>query len=156
MYRGGAEQKIRKYLIDNNYVDCVIQLPSNLFFGTSIATCIMVLKKNKADNNVLFIDATEECIKITNNNKLTEKNKEHIVGVFEKRDEEEHFSHLASYDEVKENDYNLSVSTYVEAKDIREKIDIVKLNAEIEEIVAREETLRKEIADIVKEIEVAE
>ena len=156
MYRGGAEQKIRKYLIDNNYVDCVIQLPSNLFFGTSIATCIMVLKENKADNNVLFIDATEECIKITNNNKLTEKNKEHIVGVFEKRDEEEHFSHLASYDEVKENDYNLSVSTYVEAKDIREKIDIVKLNAEIEEIVAREETLRKEIADIVKEIEVAE
>lgn len=156
MYRGGAEQKIRKYLIDNNYVDCVIQLPSNLFFGTSIATCIMVLKKNKADNNVLFIDATEECIKVTNNNKLTEKNKEHIVGVFEERNEEEHFSHLASYDEVKENDYNLSVSTYVEAKDTREKIDIKMLNAEIEKIVAREETLRKEIAAIIKEIEVAE
>lgn len=156
MYRGGAEQKIRKYLIDNNYVDCVIQLPSNLFFGTSIATCIMVLKKNKADNNVLFIDATEECIKVTNNNKLTEKNKEHIVGVFEERNEEEHFSHLASYEEVKENDYNLSVSTYVEAKDTREIIDIVKLNAEIEEIVAREETLRKEIAAIIKEIEVKE
>jgi len=156
MYRGGAEQKIRKYLIDNNYVDCVIQLPSNLFFGTSIATCIMVLKKNKADNNVLFIDATEECIKVTNNNKLTEKNKEHIVSVFEERNEEEHFSHLASYDEVKENDYNLSVSTYVEAKDTREKIDIKMLNAEIEKIVAREETLRKEIAAIIKEIEVAE
>ena len=113
----------------------------------------MVLKKNKADNNVLFIDATEECIKVTNNNKLTEKNKEHIVGVFEERNEEEHFSHLASYDEVKENDYNLSVSTYVEAKDTREKIDIVKLNAEIKEIVAREQVLRDEIDKIIAEIE---
>lgn len=156
MYRGGAEQKIRKYLIDNNYVDCVIQLPSNLFFGTSIATCIMVLKKNKADNNVLFIDATDECIKVTNNNKLTEENKGHIVGVFAERKEEEYFSHLASYDEVTENDYNLSVSTYVEAKDTREIIDIVKLNAEIEEIVAREETLRREIDAIIREIEVTE
>ena len=154
MYRGGAEQKIRKYLIDNNYVDCVIQLPSNLFFGTSIATCIMVLKKNKIDNGVLFIDATEECIKVTNNNKLTEENKQRIVKVFTDRSEEDHFSHLASYEEVTENDYNLSVSTYVEAEDTREKIDIVKLNAEIEEIVAREETLREEIAAIIKEIEV--
>lgn len=156
MYRGKAEQKIRKYLVDNNYVDCVIQLPSNLFFGTSIATCIMVLKKNKTDNKLLFIDATDEFIKVTNNNKLTEENKEHIVDVFAERSEEEHFSYLASYDEVKENNYNLSVSVYVEPKDTREKIDIVKLNSEIEEIVTREVTLRREIDAIIKEIEVGE
>ena len=154
MYRGGAEQKIRKYLIDNNYVDCIIQLPSNLFFGTSIATCIMVMKKNKVDNKTLFIDATNECIKVTNNNKLTPKNIDHIVDVFTKRDEVEHFSHLASYEEVSCNDYNLSVSTYVEAEDTREKIDIVKLNAEIQEIVAREQVLRDEIEKIITEIEV--
>ena len=154
MYRGGAEQKIRKYLIDNNYVDCIIQLPSNLFFGTSIATCIMVMKKNKVDNKTLFIDATNECIKVTNNNKLTPKNIDHIVDVFTKRDEVEHFSHLASYEEVSGNDYNLSVSTYIEAEDTREKIDIVKLNAEIKEIVAREQVLRDEIDKIIAEIEV--
>ncbi len=153
MYRGGAEQKIRKYLIDNNFVDCVIQLPSNLFFGTSIATCIMVLKKNKADSNTLFIDATNECIKVTNNNKLTPANIEKIVSVFAGHTEEKHFSHLASFDEIQGNDYNLSVSTYVEAEDTREKIDIKKLNAEIEEIVAREATLRAEIDAIIKEIE---
>lgn len=153
MYRGGAEQKIRKYLIDNNYVDCVIQLPNNLFFGTSIATCIMVLKKNKTDNDILFIDATDECIKVTNNNKLTEENKKHIVDAFTGRADIEHFSHLASYDEVTGNDYNLSVSTYVEAEDTREKVDIVKLNAEIKEIVAREQVLRDEIDKIIAEIE---
>lgn len=154
MYRGGAEQKIRKYLIDNNYVDCIIQLPSNLFFGTSIATCIMVMKKNKNDNKTLFIDASGECIKVTNNNKLTQENIDRIVDVFTKREEIKHFSHLAEYEEVKENEYNLSVSTYVEAEDTREKIDIVKLNAEIEEIVAREQVLRDEIAKIIAEIEV--
>ncbi len=153
MYRGGAEQKIRKYLIDNNYIDCVIQLPSNLFFGTSIATCIMVLKRNKADNKTLFIDATNECIKVTNNNKLTQTNMDRIVNTFAGRVEEAHFSHLASYDEIVENDYNLSVSTYVEAEDTREKIDIVKLNAEIREIVAREQVLRDEIEKIIAEIE---
>jgi type I restriction enzyme M protein len=154
MYRGGAEQKIRKYLIDNNYVDCVIQLPPNLFFGTSIATCIMVMKKGKQDNKVLFIDATKECVKVTNNNKLTAENIDHIVDVFASREEIAHFSHLAAYDEVAENNYNLSVSTYVEAEDTREKIDIVKLNAEIEKIVAREQVLRDEIAKIIAEIEV--
>ena len=156
MYRGGAEQKIRKYLIDNNFVDCVIQLPSNLFFGTTIATCIMVLKKGKADSKVLFIDATNECIKVTNNNKLTQANMDRIIETYAQRKEDKHFSHLANYEEVAENDYNLSVSTYVEAEDTREKIDIQKLNAEIEEIVAREEVLRREIAAIIKEIEVAE
>ena len=145
---------IRKYLIDNNFIDCIIQLPSNLFFGTSIATCIMVLKKGKADNKTLFIDASGECIKVTNNNKLTQANIERIVETFAKRAEEAHFSHLESYEEIADNDYNLSVSTYVEAEDTREKIDIVKLNAEIEKIVAREQVLRDEIAKIIAEIEV--
>ena len=153
MYRGGAEKKIRKYLIDNNYVDCIIQLPSNLFFGTSIATCIMVLKKSKADNKTLFIDATNECIKVTNNNKLTQENIDKIVNCFANRSEIEHFSHLATYDEVAENEYNLSVSTYVEQEDTREKIDIKKLNKQIGEIVAREQVLRDEIDKIIAEIE---
>lgn len=156
MYRSGAEQKIRKYLVDNNFVDCIIQLPSNLFFGTSIATCIMVMKKNKNDNQTLFVDASNECIKVTNNNKLTPKNIEHIVDIFANREEVKHFSHLASYEEVVKNDYNLSVSTYVEAEDTREQIDIVKLNAEIEEIVMREDELREAIRNIIEEIEVGE
>lgn len=103
MYRGGAEQKIRKYLIDNNYIDCIIQLPSNLFFGTSIATCIMVLKKGKPDNKTLFIDASSQCVKVTNNNKLIQANIGKIVEVFAARAEEPHFSHLASYDEIEGN-----------------------------------------------------
>lgn len=153
LYRGGAEKKIRQYLIDNNFIDCVIQLPSNLFFGTSIATCIMVLKKSKADNKTLFIDATKECIKVTNNNKLTPENIDRIVDTFANRTEEAHFSHLASYEEIAGQEYNLSVSTYVEAEDTREKIDIVQLNAEIAQIVAREEVLRTEIDKIIAEIE---
>ena len=154
MYRSGAEQKIRKYLVDNNFIDCVIQLPANLFFGTSIATCIMVLKKGKADNKTLFIDASSECIKVTNNNRLTAENIERIVSVFAGREEIKHFSHLAEYGEITENSYNLSVSTYVEAKDTQEKIDIGKLNAEIKEIVAREQVLRDEISIIISTIEV--
>lgn len=153
MYRGGAEKKIRKYLIDNNYIDCIIQLPSNLFFGTSIATCIMVMKKNKKDNKILFIDATKECIKVTNNNKLTPENIDHIVDMFTKREDIKHVTHLASYEEIANNDYNLSVSTYVEAEDTREKIDIVKLNEEIKRIVEREQILRDEIDKIIAEIE---
>lgn len=154
LYRGGAEQKIRRYLVDNNYVDCIIQLPSNLFFGTSIATCIMVMKKGKSDNKILFIDATNECIKVTNNNKLTEDNIKKIVDIFASRTDIDHFSKLVSYDDVASNDFNLSVSVYVEAEDTREKIDIVKLNAEIKEIVAKEQILRDEIDKIIAEIEV--
>lgn len=153
LYRGGAEKKIRQYLIDNNFIDCVIQLPSNLFFGTSIATCIMVLKKNKADSKTLFIDAAKECIKVTNNNKLTPENIDRIVDTFANRTEEAHFSHLASYEEIAGQEYNLSVSTYVEAEDTREKIDIVALNAEIAQIVAREEVLRAEIDKIIVEVD---
>lgn len=153
MYRGGAEKKIRQYLIDNNFIDAIIQLPSNLFFGTSIATCIMVLKRNKADNTTLFVDASAECVKVTNNNKLTEDNIARIVNAVTSRSEEEHFSRAVAYEEIKDNDYNLSVSTYVEPEDTREVIDIVKLNAEIEQIVAREQVLRDEIAKIIAEIE---
>ena len=153
MYRGGAEKKIRKYLIDNNFVDCIIQLPSNLFFGTSIATCIMVMKRGKTDAKTMFIDASNECIKVTNNNKLTADNIKRIVDTYANREEVQHFSHLASFEEISENDYNLSVSTYVEVEDTREKVDIVKLNAEIAEIVAREQVLRDEIDKIIAEIE---
>ena len=153
LYRGGAEQKIRKYLIDNNFVDCIIQLPDNLFFGTSIATCIMVLKKSKKDNSTLFIDATNECVKVTNNNKLTDENINDIVELFTNREDKEHIAKLVSNEEIAENNYNLSVSTYVEKEDTREKIDIVELNKEIDEIVAREQILRDEIKRIILEIE---
>ena len=153
LYRGGAEKKIRQYLIDNNFIDCVIQLPSNLFYGTSIATCIMVLKKNKTDNKTLFIDASKECVKVTTNNKLTPENIHRIVNTFANRTETAHFSYLASYEEIEKQEYNLSVSTYVEAEDTREKIDIVQLNAEIAQIVAREAVLRTGIDKIISEIE---
>lgn len=152
-YRGGAEQKIRRYLVDNNFIDCIIQLPDNLFFGTSIATCIMVLKKSKKDNNILFIDASKECVKVTNNNKLTDENIEHIVKTFTDRKDIDYVAKLVSNTEIEENDYNLSVSTYVEKEDTREKIDIVELNKKIEQIVAREQVLRNEIKRIIEEIE---
>jgi type I restriction enzyme M protein len=155
MYRGGAEQKIRKYLIDNNFIDCVIQLPDNLFFGTSIATCVMVLKRSKADNATLFIDASKEFTKVTNSNKLTQENIDTIVAAYAGRKDKQHFTRLVSNSEISEHDYNLSVSTYVEQEDTREKIDIVKLNAEIAEIVAREQVLRDEIDKIIAEIEVS-
>ena len=154
MYRGGAEQKIRRYLIDNNYVDCIIQLPDNLFFGTSIATCIMVLKKSKTESSILFIDASKECIKVTNNNKLSVDNINNILEAYTNRCNVKHYATVVSSDRVAENEYNLSVSTYVEQEDTREKIDIKKLNEEIKEIVAREEVLRAEIDKIIAEIEV--
>lgn len=154
MYRGAAEKKIRKYLIDNNFVDCVIQLPSNLFFGTPIATCIMVLKKSKADNKVLFIDASAEFEKATNNNKLSDKNITKIVEHFSSRTDDPYFSRLVDYKEIsEEQDYNLSVSTYVEQENTKEVIDIKELNSEIQKIVEREAVLRAEIDRIIKEIE---
>lgn len=153
MYRGRSEKKIRKYLIDNNFVDCIIQLPDNLFFGTSIATCIMVLKKSKADNKTLFIDASAQFVKVTNNNKLTDENIKYIVDEVVSRKDVEYFARCVDYAEIAENDYNLSVSTYVEKEDTREVIDIVKLNAEIKEIVARQQVLRAEIDKIIAEIE---
>jgi type I restriction enzyme M protein len=155
MYRGGAEQKIRKYLIDNNYIDCIIQLPDNLFFGTSIATCIMVLKKGKSDNKTLFIDASKECIKVTNNNKLTDENIWKIINAFtQRKDNEKYFSNLVSNGEIENQDYNLSVSTYVEQEDTMENIDITALNEEIKEIVLKGQVLRGEVDKIIAEIEV--
>lgn len=151
MYRGGAEQKIRKYLVENNYVDCVIQLPANLFFGTGIATCIMVLKKGKKDSNVLFIDATNECVKVATNNRLTDENIAAIVTEFTNRTGIEHFSYNAKYEEVVENDFNLSVSTYVEAEDSREDIDIEEINEKLIKIVSETNDLRRKIDEIISE-----
>jgi len=153
-YRSGAEKKIRKYLIDNNFIDCVIQLPSNLFFGTSIATCIIVLKKSKSTNNTLFIDASGEFIKVTNNNKLTDDNIGKIVATYVNHETTNNFSTLVPNSEIAEKDYNLSVNMYVEQEDKREALDILELNAEIDRIVAREDILRREIAAIIAEIEV--
>lgn len=151
MYRGGAEQKIRKYLVDNNYVDCIIQLPSNLFFGTTISTCIMVMKKNKTDNNIMFVDASNECVKMANNNRLTVDNINRIVEEYSNRKKIEYFSEIVSYDEICDNNYNLSVSTYVEQEDSKEKIDIKELNARIKKIVEYEQMLRAEIDKIIEE-----
>ena len=152
-YRGGAEQKIRKYLVDNNFVDAVIQLPDNLFYGTSIATCIMVLRKNKPENSTLFVDASKEFVKVTNSNKLTETNIEKILEWVKERKNIDHIVRLVPNSEVAEQNYNLSVSTYVEPEDTREKVDIKKLNTEIKEIVARENELREKIDKIIAEIE---
>lgn len=151
-YRKGAEQTIRKYLVDNNRIDCVIALPENLFFGTSIATCILVLAKNKKESKVLFIDASEEFKKETNNNILTDENIENILEEFRNREGKEYFSRYVDKEEIIENDYNLSVSTYVEKKDTREVIDIEKLNKEIEETVAKIDILRASINEIIKEL----
>jgi len=153
MYRSGAEQKIRKYLVDNNFVDAVIQLPSDLFFGTTIATCILVLKKSKKDNSVLFIDASAEFIRENTKNKLTESNRATILESFEKREDQEYFSKLVPNDQLAQNDYNLSVSSYVVQEDTREVVDITELNTEIERIVARQAELRAQIDAIVKDLE---
>lgn len=153
MYRGGAEKKIRQYLIDNNFVDCIIQLPDNLFFGTSIATCIMVLKKSKKANSTLFIDASKECIKVTNSNKLTDAHIAHIVQLFSERKEVAYQAALAPNQRIADNDYNLSVSTYVEQEDTREHIDIEELNARLKEIVEKEHILRTEIDQIIAELQ---
>ena len=155
LYRGSAEYRIRKYMVDNNYIDTVIQLPDNLFFGTSIATCILVLKKDlKRDHKIRFIDASKHCVKVTNANKLTEANIKEIYDMYMNREEDVQYeARTVDFAEIQANDYNLSVSTYVEKEDTREKIDIKKLNAEVDEIVAREEVLRAEINKIIKEIE---
>jgi type I restriction enzyme M protein len=153
MYRGGAEAKIRKYLVDNNYVDAVIQLPSDLFFGTGIATCIMVLKKSKNNNKTLFIDATKEFIRAGNKNTLSEENRKKILNAFIQRQNQEYFSKIVDNTDIAENDYNLSVSSYVIPEDTREVIDITELNARIEKIVAKQQELRQGIDEIVRGIE---
>ncbi|MDD4083615.1 MAG: type I restriction-modification system subunit M [Sphaerochaetaceae bacterium] len=153
LYRGGAEQKIRKYLIDNNYIDCVIQLPSDLFFGTTIATCIIILKKSKKDNKTLFIDASAEFVRGGNKNKLSDANRNRILDAFKNRKDIEYFTKLVGNDKIAENDYNIAVSSYVIAQDTREVIDIKELNQKISQIVKRQNELRTAIDKIVDEIE---
>jgi type I restriction enzyme M protein len=153
LFRGGAEKKIRQYLIDNNYVDAVIQLPPDLFFGTTITTCILVLKKSKKDNAMLFIDASEEFVRLGNKNKLASENQQSILDAFTNREDVDHFAKLVIFENIKANDYNLAVSAYVEREDTREVIDITSLNAEIASIVASQAKLRKEIDKIVSDLE---
>lgn len=154
LYRGGAEQKIRQYMIDNNFVDTVIQLPSDLFFGTSIATCILVLKKNKTDNNILFVDATNECVRTTNKNKLSDENIENIVSLLKDRKPVENKSYLATYEEVKYNDYNISVNSYLKTNTEDTTIDIEEVNRKLSEVVPKQQKIREELEEIIKELEV--
>jgi type I restriction enzyme M protein len=152
-YRGGAEQKIRQYLVDNNYVETVIALAPNLFFGTTIAVNILVLSKHKTDTSIQFIDASELFKKETKNNVLLDEHIEQIMQVFDSKAKVDHFAESVAFQKIAANDYNLSVSSYVEAKDTREVVDIAKLNAELKITVSRIDQLRKEIDDIVAEIE---
>ena len=153
LYRGGAEAKIRKYLVDSNFIDAVIQLPDNLFFGTSIATCIIVIRKNKKVAKTLFIDASKEFVHEGNKNKLSEDNIKNILDEWVERKVVPHFSAEIDNSDIAENDYNLSVSSYVEKEDTSEKVDINALNKQIEEIVARENELRTSIDAIIKDLE---
>lgn len=153
LYRGGAEKKIRQYLIDNNFVDTVIQLPPDLFFGTTIATCIIVLKKSKKDNSTLFIDASAEFVRGGNKNKLTRANRQKILDAFGARQDSPHFARLVPNSEIAANGYNISVSSYVEQENTAEVVDIRRLNARIEEIVGRQAELRAQIDAIVADLE---
>ncbi|MEZ4620217.1 MAG: N-6 DNA methylase [Caldilineaceae bacterium] len=154
-YRGGAEQKIRQYLVDNNYVETVIALAPNLFFGTSIAVNILVLSKHKPDTQTQFIDASGDDFfkKETNNNVLTDGHIKRLMEIFDRKEDVEYVAKAVEYDAIVANDYNLSVSAYVEAEDTREKIDIRKLNAELKTTVAKIDQLRVDIDAIVAEIE---
>ncbi len=153
LYRGGAEKQIRKYLVDNNYVDTIIQLPANLFFGVGIATCIIVLKKSaKKDNRILFLDASQLFKKEGNKNRMMPEHQDAVVNAVAERKDEQYFTKLVSCDDVAANDYNLSVSSYVEKEVIKEEIDIDAVNAEINELMAKAVTLNDEINKIIKEL----
>ena len=153
LYRGAAEEKIRKYLVENNFVHAVIQLPPDLFFGTTIATCIIVLKKARPDHSVLFVDASAECVREGNKNRLTAENQQRILSRVSQRQAVEHVAALVSIDDIQANDWNLSVSSYVEPEDTREQVDIVELNTRIAGIVERQRELRASIDAIVAELE---
>lgn len=153
LYRGGAEGKIRKYLVANNFVDTVIQLPADCFFGTTIATCIIVLKKAKASSDVLFVDASNEFKRYDTRNHVEPENIERIVNAITAREDVECFCKRVANDDIIANDANLSVSSYVEKEDTREKVDIKALNAEITRIVARGQELREKIDAIVADLE---
>ena len=160
LYRGGAEQKIRKYMVDSNFVDTVIQLPSDLFFGTSIATCILVLKKSKKTNDILFIDASNEFVRNTNKNKLTtpddnpeDNNVDNILKLIKGRTNIENKSIVVSNEEVANNDYNISVNSYLKSSTEENKIDIKEVNKKIIEVVKRESEIRIELDKIIQELE---
>ena len=153
LYRGGAEQKIRKYLIDNNFVDAIIQMPIDLFFGTSIATCIIVLKKSKSDNKILFIDASEEFIRGTNKSKLSDDNIENILELLKERKNIDRKSLLILNEEVKENDCNLSVNAYLKTDEEYVAIDIKEHNKKIKGIVEKQNKIRTELDEVIASIE---
>ena len=152
LYRGGAEQKIRQYLIENNFVDSVIQLPANLFFGVGIATCIIVLKKSKADNHVLFVDASKDYVKDGNKNKLTADNIDSIFSLYANRADMDYKARLVNNRDILANDCNLSVSSYVKQEDTREQIDIAAVNAHLATLMAEGEQLNRKIDEIIKEL----
>ncbi|WP_426460872.1 type I restriction-modification system subunit M [Mycoplasma hafezii] len=153
-YRAGAELEIRKYLVDNNYVDALIQLPNDLFYGTGISTTIIVMKKNRTNTDIVFINAEKEFVKITKNNKLTEDNINAIMNAYTKREEIENFSRVISYDEIVDNNYSLAVNNYIAGEvDAEAQIDINELNKEIDAVVKRQEELRAKINEIIKKIE---
>lgn len=152
LYRGGAEQKIRQYLIENNFIDTVIQLPSNLFFGVGIATCIIVLKKSKADNSVLFIDASADFVKNGNKNLLTPDNLDTIFNTYHEREDVKYKAKLVSNKDILANDCNLSVSSYVEQEDKREKVDIRQVNERLQQLHEASEVLYNEIEQIINEL----
>ncbi|MGL4768827.1 MAG: type I restriction-modification system subunit M [Mycoplasmoidaceae bacterium] len=152
-YRGGAEQKIRKYLIDYNFVDAIIQLPINLFYGTSIQTYIMILKKNRKDQPILFIDASNQYEKINNNNRLNKDNINFIINLYKERIEEKYISSLVHRSDIELNNYSLNVNTYIESEDKSENIDINVLNQRISQVAEKNDLLRKEIKNIIKVIE---
>ena len=153
LYRGGAEQKIRKYLIDNNYVDSVIQLPSDLFFGSTISTAIMVLRKNKKDNKIHFVDASKEFVRIDIKNKLSPANITKILDSVRYKTNSDHFSRYVDVSDVVEKEYNLAVNTYIETENNDEIVDITNLNLKISEIVKKVDSLRKSIDSIVADLE---
>ncbi len=156
LYRGGAERKIREFLLKENAIDTVIQLPANLFFGVSIATCIIVLKKQgrrAGDNKVLFIDASREFVKDGNKNYLSEDNQKNILGYYQARENVQYISQLVSTDDIISNDCNLSVSCYVEQEDTREAVDIHEVNAEMKELTLAANELDAKIEEIIKELE---
>ena len=152
MYRGGAEQKIRKYLVDNNYVDSVIQLPPDLFFGTGIQTCILVLKKSKKDNKVLFINAEREFVRVGNKNMLRPEDIEKVLAKYTDHKDEAYFARLVNHTEIAENEYSLSVTSYVIAEDTREVVDINLLNESISALAMRQSKLRDEIEKIIADL----
>jgi len=153
LYRKGTEQKIRKYLLDNNFVDCIIALPADLFFGVTITACIMVLKKSKNDNHVLFIDAQQEFKRGDAKNVLQTENQQKILKVYTDKKDIPYFARLVSQNEIAENDYNLSVSSYVNSKPTEQDIDIKELNQQIDQVVQKQMYLREELAKILTDLE---